>query len=456
MEREQPRLKILMFPWLAHGHIFSFLQLAKTLSSRNFAIHLCSTPVNLDSIKPSIEKEFSASINLMELHVPSSPQLPPELHTTKNLPSNLIPTLIEAFQTSSSSFSEILNSANPDLLVYDFFQPWAPKLASSKGIPSVLFATTAATSLSFYHHHYTIGTRSPFPSKAIYLLDHERIDLRSRITQHVKDADEDFAFGNLTLSTDIVLIKSCREVEDKYVDYLSVLCKKQIVSTGPLIAHASDDDDKEEHSEIMKWLSEKNQCSTLYISFGSECFLSKEQIAEIAKGIVLLGNVNFLWVIRFPIEEKITRVEDQLPAGFLETVHERGKIIGKWAPQTKILAHPSIGGFVSHCGWSSITETMYFGIPVVAMPIKSEQPLNARLAVEAGFGVEVEKDANGHYVGEEVAKAINKVMVEKEFYEGLRDRAMRLSEKIKENAEQEANETAKQLLRICMKYKAQV
>ncbi|KAL6581877.1 hypothetical protein OROMI_005891 [Orobanche minor] len=243
MEREQPKLKILMFPWLAHGHIFSFLQLAKTLSSRNFTIYMCSTPVNLDSVQPTIKNNE----------------------------------------------------------------------------------------------------------------------------------------------------------------------------------------------------------------------LSKEQIAEIAKGIMLLSEINFLWVIRFPIGEKITRVEDKLPAGFLETVNERGKIIGKWAPQTKILAHPSIGGFVSHCGWSSITESMYFGVPVIAMPMNSEQPLNARLVVEAGFGVEVEKDANGHYVGEEVAKAINKVMVvEKELYEGMRDRAKRLSRNIKENAEREANETAEQLLRICMKYKNQV
>ncbi|KAL6517187.1 hypothetical protein OROHE_017893 [Orobanche hederae] len=424
MEREQPKLKILMFPWLAHGHIFSFLQLAKTLSSRNFTIYMCSTPVNIDSMQPTIKNnEFSASIKLVKLHIPSSPQLPPELHTTKNLPSNLLPTLIEAFQTSSSSFSEILNSVDPDMLIYDFFQPWAPKLALSKGIPSVAFATTGATSISFYHHMYTVGTRSPFPSEAIYLLDQERGD------QHIKDADEDFLFGNLTLSSDIVLMKSRREVEDN---------------------------DNDEHSEIMKWLSEKNQCSTLYISFGSECFLSKEQIAEIAKGIMLLGEINFLWVIRFPIEEKTTRIEDELPAGFLETVNERGKIIGKWAPQTKILAHPSIGRFVSHCGWSSITESMYFGVPVIAMPMNSEQPLNARLVVEACFGVEVEKDANGHYVGEEVAKAINKVMVEKEFYEGLRDRAKRLSENIKENAEREANETAEQLLRICMKYKNQV
>ncbi|KAK4477898.1 hypothetical protein RD792_017163 [Penstemon davidsonii] len=61
-------------------------------------------------------------------------------------------------------------------------------------------------------------------------------------------------------------------------------------------------------------------------------------------------------------------------------------------PQTKILGHLSIGGFVSHCGWSSTTESMYFGVQVIGMPMKSEQPLNARLKVEVGVGVEVVRE----------------------------------------------------------------
>ncbi|KAK6130455.1 hypothetical protein DH2020_035793 [Rehmannia glutinosa] len=345
-------------------------------------MYLCSSRVNLDSIKTSIDqKDSSFDVKLVELYVPSLPQLPPEMHTTKNLPFNLIPTLVKAFQMSTSSFSDILNSVKPDLLIYDLFQPWAPKLASSKNIPSVYFSTVGATSYTFYHHVYTMGIGSPFPYPTLYLKDHEWVDVSDPgVTQSIKGGDEDdFAFGILTMSDDIVLVKSSREVEEKYIDYLSVLSKKQIVHT-----------------------------------------------------------------------------EEELPVWFIETVKERGLVIPGWAPQTKILAHPSVGGFVSHCGWSSVTESMYFGVPVIAMPMRSEQPINARLLVEAGVGVEVEKDGNGHFVGEDVAKAINKVIVEKEFYEGMRDRAKRLSEKIKENAEQEMNEVAEQLLRICMKNKKQV
>ncbi|KAL0348718.1 UNVERIFIED_CONTAM: UDP-glucosyltransferase 29 [Sesamum angustifolium] len=413
MEKKETKFRVLMFPWLAHGHIFPFLELAKRLSRGNFSIYLCSTAVNLDSIRANTGKDVSddPSIELVELHIPPSSELPPELHTTKNLPSNLLPALLQAFQTSSFSFSDILNSVNPDLLIYDFFPA------------------------------------------AIYLLDHESTNLRARIESNIKDADNEFAFGNFELSTDIILMKSSRGVEGKYIDYLSNRCKKQILPTGPLIPDASHYDD-EKLSEIMRWLSEKQEYSTIYISFGSEYFLSKDQIEVIAKGLALC-NVNFLWVVRFPIGQKSTCIEEALPAGFLETVKDRGIIVPGWAPQTRILAHPSTGGFVSHCGWSSIMESMYFGVPVIAMPMKSDQPINARLVVETGAGIEVETDGNGHYLAEGLAKAINKVIVEKPFCEGLRDRAEKIEQVNEREQEREVNEVAEQLLKICMKNKKQ-
>ncbi|KAK4477913.1 hypothetical protein RD792_017178 [Penstemon davidsonii] len=444
MEKEQnPKFKILMFPWLAHGHIYPFLELAKRLSKKNFTMYLCSTPINLDSIKKD-QSNYSSSIELIELQIPESDELPQELHTTKNLPPNLLPILLQTFQKSSSSFKDIINSLKPDLLIYDFFQPWAPKIALSKGIPSVNFTTTGATACSFYHHLYSNGASSDFISQAIYILDEEKIDFRAHLEANIKDADKDFAFGNFTMSSDIVLIKCCKEVEAKYIDYLSILSKKRIIPTGPLIA---DSNDQEEHSYIIDWLNGKNHRSTVYISFGSEYFLSKEQIEEIAKGLEIC-DVNFIWIIRFPSNEKLINKEDALPKGFIERVKDRGLVLFKWAPQTKILGHLSAGGFVSHCGWSSINESMYFGVPVIGMPMKSEQPINARLMVEVGVGVEVVRERNGLYLGEEIAKAIDKA-----FCEGLRYRAKDLSEKIKEKEEQEVDEVAEQLMKLCMKNK---
>ncbi|GFP85799.1 beta-d-glucosyl crocetin beta-1 6-glucosyltransferase [Phtheirospermum japonicum] len=154
----------------------------------------------------------------------------------------------------------------------------------------------------------------------------------------------------------------------------------------------------------------------MYISFGSECFLSDEHIGEIAKGLQL-SNANFIWVIRSSLgETTMTTVEEKLPVGFLEKVKERGLIIPGWTPQGKILGHPSIGGFVSHCGWNSFMENMDFGVSIIAMPMQFEQPLTTGLVVEAGVGVEVEKGKNGIiFFGEELGKAINNVTLKNDF-----------------------------------------
>ncbi|KAL1543121.1 beta-D-glucosyl crocetin beta-1,6-glucosyltransferase [Salvia divinorum] len=447
---KQESFKILMFPWLAHGHIFPYLQLSKNLiATHNFTIYLCSTAVNLHHLS----KHAAASLHLVELHMPYPPELPPHLHTTKNLPSHLIPTLINAFQESIPSFTQTLQTLTPDLVIFDIFQPWAPKIASSMGIPSVYFSTSGVSSISYFHHIHTYGTNAGFPFPALSLPESEISLMGNRARPNFKDADDDYPFGNYRISTDFALVKSSRYVEEKYVDYLSTLCKKKIVCTGPLIAPDDADEDVGfDKSEIMEWLNKKELGSTIYTNFGSECFLSKEQIGEIAKGLLLVKDVNFLWVVRFPFEETERKVEEEMPVGFLEAVGERGLVVTGWAAQRRILGHPSVGGFVSHCGRSSVTESLYYGVPVVAMAMNVEQPLNAQWMVELGVGVKVERGAGGGvYVGEEIGRAIEKVMVVEK--EGLRSRARSLSEVMREKEGEEVREVGSSLLDICVKNK---
>ncbi|WMV53544.1 hypothetical protein MTR67_046929 [Solanum verrucosum] len=82
-------LKVLMFPFLAYGHISPFLNVAKKLADRGFLIYFISTPINLKSIIKKIPEKYADSIQLIKLHLPELPELPPHYHTTNGLPPNL-------------------------------------------------------------------------------------------------------------------------------------------------------------------------------------------------------------------------------------------------------------------------------------------------------------------------------------------------------------------------------
>lgn len=452
METQKPGFSILMFPWIAHGHIFPYLELSRALlSRRNFHIHLCTTPINFDSINNFIHNNsLHDSVKLVELQLEPSPNLPPHYHTTKNVPESLRLNLIKAFQTSNSSFTNIVTALKPDLVMYDIFQPWAAKIAASQGIPAIHFSIFGAVPLALVHHRHTFGA-APFPFPALQFEEHEVKSLHSIIEfmfAHIYDADQDFLIGNFKHSCDIVLIKTSRGIEGKYIDYLSTMSEKKLLPLGPLINHTNNTQNNDQNSDIIKWLSKKSKHSTLFISFGSEYFLSKDEIEEIAKGLELTG-VNFIWIIRSPVGASDS-ADEALPRGFLDRVGDRGLVVTGWAPQASILGHENTCGFVSHCGWSSIMESMYFGVPVVGMGMKVDQPVNARMLAEAGSCVVVRRKDGDVYKAEAIATAIEEVMAE-ESGEELRRRARGLSAALRMEEEAILDGVAEQLWQLCLK-----
>jgi hypothetical protein len=157
----------------------------------------------------------------------------------------------------------------------------------------------------------------------------------------------------------------------------------------------------------------------VFLCFGSGGSFSPAQVKEIATGLEQSEH-KFLWSLRLsppnnevPVIELCTN-DDVFPEGFLERIRGRGMICG-WAPQVEVLAHKAIGGFVSHCGWNSILESLWYGVPIVTWPLYAEQQLNAfRMVKELGLAVEMRLDSrsdNGDLVtADEIARAVRCVM----------------------------------------------
>ncbi|CAH9103948.1 unnamed protein product [Cuscuta europaea] len=454
MEREK-LINVLLFPWIAKGHVTPYLELAKKLSKRNFQVHFCSSPIILESIREILAKQhpdLSSSVHLIELHLPSSPELPPNHHITSVLPPHLAKTLQMAFQKTERAFCEIISTLNPDLLIYDGFQPWAASQASSLNIPSIHLLTTGAVTMTHFLYYHVNESRSELPFPANHYLDHE---IHKYIEQYKNIATEEtvdiagLCFKALQQSHSIILINTCSEIEAKYIDYLSLLTKKEVLPIGPLIREEMDED---EHEEITKWLQEKKESSCVLASFGSEYCMTKGEVEEIAHGLEQ-SKVNFIWSLRFPVGVNMT-VEDAVPQGYLERVRDKGLVVGGWIPQGRILRDKRICAFLSHCGWNSVLESLACGVPIIALPLHLDQPLNARLVEEIGVGVEVMKGENGEINREEVAKALTKFVMEedrKALATSMECKAKELSKMMRLRGDIVIDDAINKLLRICKK-----
>ncbi|EPS66660.1 hypothetical protein M569_08117, partial [Genlisea aurea] len=126
------------------------------------------------------------------------------------------------------------------------------------------------------------------------------------------------------------------------------------------------------------WLNSREEKSVIYACFGGLSRMKYEQIREL--GLALeKSNFPFIWVLR---EKEITEDVKMWLQEFEPRIAERGFVCKGWAPQFLILSHPAIGGFLSHCGWSSVIEAIVTGVPLIAWPMFSDQFFHEKLIAD--------------------------------------------------------------------------
>ncbi|KAL0405258.1 UNVERIFIED_CONTAM: putative UDP-glucose flavonoid 3-O-glucosyltransferase 3 [Sesamum latifolium] len=227
-----------------------------------------------------------------------------------------------------------------------------------------------------------------------------------------------------------IIINTFIELEHHALNSFSVLGSaygsKQvppIYPVGPILNQGPSLNSHEGASGILKWLDDQPSGSVVLVCFGSQGSLNEVQVRELATGLEKSGS-RFLWSLRrqspndkrasFPSE--YARYEDVLPEGFLDRTAKTGKVVG-WVPQLAVLSHPAVGGFISHCGWNSVLESLWCGVPIATWPLHAEQQMNAfQLVRELGLAVEItlsyhERSEDGAVVAAgEIERGIREVM----------------------------------------------
>lgn len=175
-----------------------------------------------------------------------------------------------------------------------------------------------------------------------------------------------------------------------------------------------------EETECLDWLGTKEPGSVVYVNFGSITVMTAQQLSEFAWGLANSDH-SFLWVIR---PDLVTGDSAMLPDGFVEMTKGRG-LLASWCPQEEVLAHPSVGGFLTHCGWNSTLESICAGVPMICWPFFAEQQTNCWFACnELGIGMEIDNN-----VKRESVEGLVRELMDGDEGRLMRKRAMELKDK---------------------------
>ncbi|KAF7151643.1 hypothetical protein RHSIM_Rhsim02G0066600 [Rhododendron simsii] len=334
-------------------------------------------------------------------------------------------------------------------LIYNFFLPWAAKVARDCHICSSVLCIQPAVVLDIYHYYFN-------GYKDVIMENYKdlswSIELPGLPLLHACDLPSLLFPSSNSASTLALLEELIEELNDSKAQILvntfdalepkalKVIEKYNCIAIGPLIPSAFLDgkdpldtsfvcDLFQKTKDYTEWLAEKPKSSVVYVSFGSLLNLPKPQMEEIARGL-LETHQPFLWVIRAKENEEEEKEEDRLSC--MEELEQQGKIV-PWCSQLEILSHPSLGCFVTHCGWSSTLESLASGIPVVAFPLFSDQMTNAKMMADLWkIGLRVRADEEGIVRSDEVKRCIEMVMRGKERGEEMRRNAKKWKDLAKE------------------------
>ncbi|GMR57395.1 hypothetical protein PMAYCL1PPCAC_27590, partial [Pristionchus mayeri] len=175
------------------------------------------------------------------------------------------------------------------------------------------------------------------------------------------------------------------------------LTSPRVIDIGGISVHSG-------HNQLDEyWMSILNARNhTIFISFGT---LMKSHLMPAAFKETIVATVNkfpnvtFIWKYEKP-EQNISDGIDNL-------------VEVTWAPQHDLLHDDRLTAFITHGGQGSITEAAGAGIPLICIPVTSDQFRNSRQAERNGVGIMIRKEDLGRMGPLE--EAIERVLKDKSF-----------------------------------------
>jgi hypothetical protein len=381
---------------MAKGHTIPLTHLAHLLRRRQLAtVTFFTTPGNAPFVRAALSGA-DGGVDVVELPFPdhATPTgVPPGAECVEALDSlSSFPSFVEAASLLQPRFEEALAATRPraSVVVVDAFLYWAHPAANALGARTLAFFGTSA----FGHLIRDVFVRDnpaaallggtavfavpEFPDVQLSLADMPPPFDDPDLTAMASIREMDGKMRSAIASSHGLIVNTFDAMEHRYIEHWNGHIGPRAWPVGPLcLARPAPPVPQHDGGAAawVRWLDEKAAAgrAVLYVALGTMAAVPEAQLRQVAGGLEQSG-LDFLWAVR--------PVDADLGTGFEDRIGGRGVVVREWVDQFTILRHSAVKGFISHCGWNSVTESISAGVPLAVWPMGAEQPVNAKLVVD--------------------------------------------------------------------------
>ncbi|KAH0998067.1 hypothetical protein GBA52_021931 [Prunus armeniaca] len=425
---------ILAIPYPLQGHVIPLMELSQCLANHGFKVTFVNTEHNHKRVMNALADE--SHINRDHIHLVSIPDgLEPleDMHE----PGRLSEAMQRVMPGKLEELIEKINQGEGQKItcvIADQTSGWILEVAEKMKIRRVAFYPAAAAVLALklsvpkLIHEGIINNDGTAPKGRMFQL---APDMPIMKTEHLlwscigdlttqKIMFQAMVKSNkTTLAADWLLCNSAYDLEPA-----AFTLAPEILPIGPLLASNRLGNSAgyfwPQDLTCLNWLDQQPPCSVIYVAFGSITVFDQTQFQELALALEL-SQRPFLWVVRPDTTEKTCNL---YPEGYQDRAASRGLMVG-WAPQQKVLAHPSIACFLSHCGWNSTIEGISNGVPFLCWPYFADQLFNESYICDVwNVGLKFNKNESGIITQGEIMNKLDQLLGDV----GFKARASKLKE----------------------------
>ncbi|XP_065855472.1 UDP-glycosyltransferase 83A1-like [Euphorbia lathyris] len=426
------RPHILAIPYPAQGHVLPLMELSQCLAKHGFRITFVNTDYIHEKVLNALPEKYCIEDHINLVSIPDGL----EPWEDRNELGKLTESLFTFVPGKLEELIHKMNASEDDKIscvITDQNNGWAVDVATKMNIRCATFWPAAAASLTLLFEVPKLIDDG--------IIDNDGTPLKN---QNIQLAPEMPVFSTekflLTCKGDEIMGRIFFDVVEKNIKAAKladwVICNSaydlepgaftlapKILPIGPLLASSRNGNSAgcfwKEDTNCLKWLDQQPPNSVIYVAFGSITIFNNTQFQELALGLELTGKP-FLWVVR----PGLTKETNVYPQGYEERVGTHGKIV-EWAPQQKVLSHPSVGCFMSHCGWNSTMEGVANGVPFLCWPYFSDQHTNESYICDVWkVGLNFNPNEFGIISREEIKNKVELVLTDK----NIRERTEELKE----------------------------